>query len=254
MGQSAFQPAAQHARQTRRREQRREMRDVGGVAAVLDGKPGPAAVVSPVEDARRRDRRSVHGPERLRRRPAESEEIAVRGITGAQARGQRRQRPVLIAAAEKKLGRVDGAETEEHLSGADGAFTTAGAVNAKAELESVLAGSDAGHLTTGPRLGTQRLGDGEIVEVERVLGADVAADVAPESWRATRPWPGRARRGERPACGRPGRSRDPELLACSRAAARRRRRRAAGASARSRRSASPRRSRLPARPTRRSSA
>jgi hypothetical protein len=85
---------------------------------------------------------------------------------------------VLVAAAQKELGRVHCAQAEKHLSRRNHALGAIFVGGVEAELEAVLGGGDPRDLAARPDLSAHRFGDGEVVEVERVLGADVAADVA----------------------------------------------------------------------------
>ena len=132
-----------------------------------------------------RDRWPVGRLERRRGAEPEGDEVPVCRVSGARApatgagrvRYWSRQRSRSSVAVHR-------AQAEEHLLRPHRLLSAIAGQVAVAHAESFVAGAEPGHLRPGRHLGAGALGECQVVEVERVLRAEVAADVALAAVRA----------------------------------------------------------------------
>ena len=157
-----------------------------GHATVLDEQG--LVLVNTVEQVDRAgDGGAMRGRHLAARVESGRDEIAVEGPALAEAARQLRQRAVLVAAAQQQLGAADRAGGQDHPRRGGAAGTALAALEA-VEVHAVAAafsrvGSgrqrfDLHHQVQRADLGALLLGHRQVVEIQRVLGLDLAADVA----------------------------------------------------------------------------
>jgi hypothetical protein len=180
------------ARADQRRRVRRQPRDVQaahqlgqvlGVATLLKDEPLLLGDGAGVQERRGGDRRAVARLGRLTQAVAEAEEVAVARVAVPEGGRQVGQGPVLVAAAQQQLGRAKGARADEHVPGRHLALDAlaAGArvaVLTQADPVAVTGAGDVDRFGPGGDGRAVLLSQGQVVQVQGVLGALVAADVA----------------------------------------------------------------------------
>ena len=154
-----------------------------GIAAVLDHEPVAAgagqvqrAVV--VEEARRDGRAARRRRRRRRRRVVDhGDRVAVDEEAATDVRLARLRHPDVVLRAEEEVRRVHRAGAEEHAPGPHRGLLVAGSVIVVRHgvgVVSVVA-ADVQDLRERPDVGAELLGHGQVVQVERVLGVELAA-------------------------------------------------------------------------------
>src|SRR6266545_4488322 len=154
-----------------------------GVAALLQDEPLLVRRRPGVQERRGGDRRAAARLREIAQAVAETEEVTVARVALSQRRRKVWQGAELVAAAQQQFGRAERAGADEHVPGRHLALDslTAGAgvaVLAQADLVPVARSGNVNGFREGADSRTVLLGERQIVQVQGVLGALVAADIA----------------------------------------------------------------------------